>query len=349
MFRKVSHKDFIEFNRIFSLLLLSKISITTAFELIIKQIKNENFKQILNKILKDVKAGNSLSKSFSKYPNVFSEIYLANLKVAEETGNIAQVLNEYTNYLEKFQILKRKISQAMRYPLLVILVSVGVVFFMLYFLIPTFESLFVSLQTQIPPLTKFILDMSNFIVDKSEILFLILVVAILSIYYISRTEYFRVRIFDRAIIKIPLFSSLFKKNILARFSLSMSILIQNGISLLDALKISKNITRNSIFKNEINLIEKKLVKGETFSVNVGKSKFFDITFSKLLVAGEESAELEKVFSLISDYYSNEFDYKLENITSLIEPFLILIVGLVVAIILISMYIPMFEIINYLGV
>ena len=133
------------------------------------------------------------------------------------------------------------------------------------------------------------------------------------------------------------------------FHYHFAYLLRSKVSLLEALKISKNITPNKHFRNEIDLIIKKLSKGESFSSVVKRSDFFDITFSQLLIAGEESAQLDKVFFLISNYYQKDFDFYLDNLTALLEPMLILFIGIVVAVVLVAMYLPIFEIVNNFGV
>lgn len=346
---KVSNKEFIEFNRVLSLLLISKLSIIDSLMLIKQQTQNISFKDIMQKIISDLKGGSSLSKSFSKFPEIFSEIYIANLKVAEETGYIAEVLTDFTDYQEKFSNLKKKIVQAIRYPIFVILISIGVIFFMLFFLIPTFESLFVSVKANIPPLTKFLLDISQYLINNYLVVTLILVGLAFFTNSLLKSESFKRNYLDSLILKLPIISKLYVMNILARFALSMSILLKSKVNLLESLKISKNVTNNSIFKSEISKFIKRLIKGDSFAANIKDSKFFDITFTKLLAAGEASAELANVFKLISEYYTKEFDHKLDNLTSFIEPVLILFVGLIIAVILVAMYLPMFEIINYLGV
>jgi len=346
--RGITKKEVIDFNKSLSLMLLSKLSIVQALEILSLQTKNEKFKAIIKKILSDIKSGHSLSKSFSKYPQLFSDIYIANLKVAEETGQIAEVLSEYTGYLEKMEELKRKIIQAARYPVLVLTVAGGVVLFMVFFLIPTFQSLFSNAKITLPPITQAIMAISYGI--KNNLYLLVFIAITISFIAAKAIKLESVRLFiDKGLISIPLVSKLYNKNLIARFSLSMALLLRNKVTLLDAIKISKNISPNRIFKSEIDQIIKRLIKGETFTANISKSKFFDLTFSRLLSVGEESAELEKVFYLISDYYGKEFDYYLDNVTALIEPFLILFVGLIVAVILVAMYLPMFELVNNFGV
>lgn len=348
MFKKVTEKEIVEFNKVFSLMLISKLPVIQALELIYLQTRNKHFKMIIKDILKELKSGHSLSKSFSKYKDLFSEIYIANLKVAEETGQIAEVLSEYTQYIESIQNLKRKIMQAVRYPALVLIVTFGVVFFMVFYLIPMFESLFFSAKMTLPALTQLIISVSYLVKDNSYFFAGLLLLVVFIFVKSGKSSAVKSRS-DRYILAVPYVSALYKKNILARFALSMGIQLKSGVALVDALKISANISENSIFKVEIDRITRKLIKGESFSSNISSSKFFDLTFSKLLTVGEESAELEKVFYLISNYYSKEFDYQLDSATSLIEPVLILIVGMIVAVILVAMYLPMFEIINQFGV
>jgi type II secretory pathway component PulF len=349
IFKKVSNKELVEFIRIFNLLLYSKVGITDSLELILKKTGNEYLQQMLKAIIKDLKAGVSLSKSFSKYPGYFSNIFIANLKVAEETGQIAEVVGDYSNYLEKIQNLKRKIAQAVRYPVFVLLIAVGVVFFMLFYIIPTFQSLFTSVKTKLPDLTQFLMDVSIFCVKNNLIILLLAMMVGIMIYSISKSKRLKYDILEKVVWRLPLISTLYLNNLLARFSLSMAILLKSKVGLIDALKISKNVTDNQSFQNQIDKITRKIVKGESFSSNLENSKYFDFTFTRLLAAGEESAELDKVFYIISDYYSKQFDYYLESATSLLEPALILFIGIIVAVILIGLYLPMFDIINYFGV
>lgn len=348
MFEAITKKEIIDFNKTFSLLLLSRLPVVQSFEVLILQTTNEKFRKLLKSILHDLKTGQTLSKSFSKYPLYFSDVYIANMRVAEETGQIAQVLNEFTAYTESIENLKRKIMQALQYPALVLIVAFAVVNFMVFFLIPSFQNLFSSTKVALPAITLAIIDFSKLVKDNVFIL-----LAFLSVMAIAGFNYFKSPsgkyYLNLSLVKMPYVSKLYKKNILSRFSFSMALLLRNSVTLTEALKISKNITKNMIFKNDIDFILRKITKGETFSANVNKSVFFDPTFSKLLSAGEETAQLEKVFQLIGEFYEKEFNYQLENITSLVEPFLILFIGFVVAVILVAMYLPMFELINNFGV
>ena len=345
---KVSNKEILEFIRVFSLLLFSKVGITDSLDLIYKKSGNQVFQAMIKKILNDLKSGSSLSRSFSKYPRHFSELFIANLRIAEETGQIAEVLGDYADYIEKMQTLKRKILQAIRYPAFVLIIAGGVVSFMLLYIIPTFQSLFSSTKAKLPALTQTLMDISNLVINHTSIIFLIILFFVFLTASIYKNNLLRQKLFGIIISRIPGFSTIYMSNLLARFSLSMSVLLKSRVGLIEALKISKNTTNNLAFKAQIDSIIKKIIKGESLSSNLNKSKYFDMTFTKLLAAGEESAELDKVFKIISDYYSNQFDYYLDNITSLLEPALILFIGVIVAVILIGLYMPMFDIVNYFG-
>lgn len=349
MFRKIPQKEIVEFTRVFSLLLYSRVPIIQAFELIVKQSKNTKLKEILQNILKDIKGGSSLSKSFAKYPDNFAEIFIANLKVGEETGELAGVIGEYSLFLQKMQGLKGKILQAIRYPVMVLVVALCVVIFMLVFIIPTFENLFKSVNTELPAITKILMIISTVFVENGVLLAFLFVLTLMLIYSGSKSQTFKRRYIDKLLMTLPILSKMYVTNILAQFSLSMSVLLRSRVGLLESLKISRNVSKNYLFKAQIDQLLKKTTKGESLSSNLKSSNFFDPTFARLLAAGEESAELDKVFSQMSAYYSNEFDHYLDNLTSLLEPALILFVGGIVAVILIGLYLPMFEIINYFGV
>lgn len=348
-FNKIPNKELLEFIRVFSLLLYSHIGITDSLELILKKSNNLYFQGIIKTILKDLKAGHSLSKSFSKYPVYFTDLFITNLRVAEETGKIAEVVGDYAVYIEKMQTLKRKILQAIRYPVFVLVIAFAVVFFMLIYIIPTFQGLFSSSRAKLPALTQFLMNVSIFFTSNSLNLLLFVIALGFILYSINKNRKLREKILGFTIWKLPFVSSLYVNNLLARFSLSMAVLLKSRVGLIEALKISKNTSTDSAFRAQIDFIIKKIVKGESLSSNLNNSKYFDPTFSKLLAAGEESAELDKVFFIISNYYGNQFDYYLDNLTSLLEPALILFIGVIVAVILVGLYLPMFDIVNYFGV
>ncbi len=346
MFNKVKQKDTIDFSRILSLMLLSGIPLLQAIELIIQQNPNVHFTSVLKKVSTDLKSGKSLSVSLSKHPEIFPEIYTANIRIGEETGNVAEILADHTDFIEKIEDIKKKVSQASRYPLFVISVSLLVMAFMLFFLIPSFESLFTSAGAELPELTAFLLEISRFCVDNGIYIFIIILLLGWGTWKLYNSTPFRRNYLDKLLLRLPIVSGIYKSSILARFSLSMAVMLKGGVRLPDALKAASNISDNGIFREEIDKRIKSLTKGKPLASSAGG--FFDPAFSGMIAAGEESAGLEKVFELLGRHYTKEFDNSLQNIISFLEPALILFVGIIVAVILVGMYLPLFELVNYIG-
>lgn len=342
--KKIESKEFLEFNRIMSLLLLSKVNLTQAIELYLKRNKNKLFKSILESVLRDLKSGTTLADSFAKHKNHFSEVYISTLRIAEETGNSANVFKEYTTYLQKIENLKNKVKQATRYPIFVLIVSVIVVIFLLVYLVPTFSSLFTSVGEDLPNLTKFIVRISEVFRDNIGFLSICIISGIIGFRMLNKKKKYQI-MKDKALLSLPIVSPLMKQIYLARFSSSVHILLCNGLTLLETLKISRKTVNNSIFQSEIDLMIKSILKGKSLSTFKNSHQIFDSTFMKLILVGEESAELKMVFSLLSNYYDEEIDIKVSAVNSLLEPIFILVIGALVAIVLVSMYLPMFEIMN----
>jgi type IV pilus assembly protein PilC len=344
MFNNIPQKEILEFNRVLGLLLSAKLSFIASLELMAPKIENVKLKNVLLDINKNIKNGQSISKSFAKHKELFSDSYIANLKIGEETGDVGTLLNEYNKFNEKIASLKKKILQAVRYPLMVLITALGAIIFMIFFLIPSFENIFHNSNDNLPFITKWIILFSSFIINNYLYLLTIILVALMAIKFSwsSNKEFY-----FKLLLRLPLVANLYRTNILARFTQSMATLLKNRLPLIDSLTISKSITSNSLFRKEIDIIIKRINKGESFSKNI-KSEFLDFTFYKLLSVGEASAELDNSFALLSDYYTKEFDYRIENINSLIEPVLIIFVGSIVGVILVSLYMPMFDIINNVG-
>ena len=345
--KKISHQDILEFNKSLSLLLYAKIGFVDAMDIILAQIRNEKFKLALKDIARSLKSGASISKSFGKQPNLFPEVFVATLRVGEETGEIASVIGEYTSYSDKIQRVKQKAMVAVRYPLFIVVVAFTTLFFMVFFLIPNFEGVFLSFGKDIPALSKFVFTTAAWI--RSNVLYLIVGIISISFLFAKYAGSEKIRGFYTKLIPyIPILSKLYKSNILARFSFTMNTLLKNKVTLIDALKIARSTSKDPYFIKEIDTILKSLVKGLNFSNVLSRSKFFDITFIKLLTAAEGASELDKAFLMIADHYTDEFDNLLETVAAFLEPALIVFIGGFVGMIVIALYLPMFELLNNFG-
>ncbi len=348
MLNRINKKEIIEFNKVLSLLLLSRLSVVESIEMYIYQTKDEGFRDLLKTILKSLKSGNSLYVSFRKHKQYFDDVFLASLKIAEETGNMSEVLNDYNKYFENMEGLKSKLLQAIRYPILVLVVAAVVVTFMVFYLIPSFEVLFFNSNVELPEITKVIISFSEFV--QSNYLAILAIVTLLLLFIFNLKRFPSVKIFmDKFWLKVPLVNRIYKESILSKFTNTMAMLLRSRVNLLEAFKIAKHTTENVFFQKEIDIVIKQLIKGQKVSTKINKSLFFDSNFLRLISLGEDSGNLERIFELLGDYYEKNFNTVINTIISLLEPLLIIIVGLLVGFILIAMYMPMFDLINNFGV
>ncbi len=345
--KNVSSRDILEFNKSLSLLLYAKIGFVEAMDIVYSQIRNEKFKAVVRDIILSLKSGSTIAKSFGRHAVHFPPVFVSTLQVGEETGEIADVVGEYTRYSEKIHRVKQKALVAIRYPLFIVSVALCTLFFMVWFLIPNFEGVFLSFGKDIPALSKFVFSSAAWI--RSNVLFMVLLPIIIyfGITKIVPAEKLR-RIYFSVLKNLPVVARLYKCNILARFSFTMNTLLLNRVTLLESLKIARNSSSDPDFLREIDTITKSLVKGQNFSHVLGKSKFFDITFIKLLTAAEGASELDKAFLMTAEFYTDEFDDLLDTVTSFMEPALILFIGGFVGVIVIALYLPIFEMLNNFG-
>jgi len=236
---------------------------------------------------------------------------------------------------------------AIRYPAFILCVAFTTLFFMIWFLIPNFEGVFLSFGKNIPDLSRIVFASAAWV--RSSIAYIIIVFILLTAALLkyANTPQFR-KYYTKLIPYLPIVSKLYKTNILARFSFTMNTLLKNRVTLIDALKIARNVSSDPVFLSEIDYIIKSLTKGLNFSNVISKSKFFDITFIKLLTAAEGASELDKAFLMTAEHYTAEFDDLLETVTSFMEPALILFIGGFVGTIVVALYLPMFELLNNFG-
>lgn len=345
--KNISPRDLLEFNKSLSLLLYAKIGFVDALEIVYPQIRNDKFKKVVKDIIRGLKSGTSISKCFAKHPALFPEIFIATLRVGEETGELGAVIGEFTRYNEKIQRVKQKALVAIRYPLFVIFVLFTTLFFMVWFLIPNFEGIFLSFGKDIPSLSRAVFSSASWI--RNNILFILAVPSVGLFLIFKYTGKEQVRKYYSVVVPyLPVLSRLYKLNILARFSFTMNTLLKNRVTLVEALKIARSSNKDPLFLKEIDFLIKSLVKGQNFSQILGKSKFFDVTFIQLLTAAEGASELDKAFLMTADFYTDEFDDILETLTSFMEPALILFIGFFVGTIVVALYLPMFELLNNFG-
>lgn len=323
------------------LLLSSGLDINTSFDILISQTSGDWEKKQYQSVQQDIISGSSLADAMKRNSLAGSYEYYS-LKIGEESGKIEEVLSEIKRYYERKIKQKRQVSSALTYPVLVLLTAVIAVGFMLNVIVPMFEEVFNRFQGNLPTLTQRIIDISDWM--KQYFWFLILVIASAGVAFrlLWKKSKFR-KFWHMILLKIPLFGRLIKDIESARFCHIMALLTAAKSPLVQSLHMVSDMISFIPLKESVNSIAEGISTGRALHDCVNQSGFFDKKFTSLIKAGEEVNKLEYSFNQLNDQYNQEIDHKLSILASLMEPLLILLVGGIVAVILIAMYLPLFQI------
>lgn len=341
----VSMTEKIIFSRNFSIMISAGLPVSKCLDILSRQTKNKKFSKILSSILDNIQKGNSLSDSMKEYPKIFSNIFTAMVRVGEESGRLGESLKIMADQMSRDHSLMKKVRGAMIYPVIVIMVmfTIGVV--MMIYVVPTLTSLFKELNAELPMSTKIVILTSDFIIEN-KLLAIILFVA-LTIFFIwfLRTKQGK-RTVDFISLKIPIISSLVKKINSARTSRTMASLISSGINILEALDITKDVIQNSYYKTIIDRAKENIQKGDPISEAFKKAtNLYAVLFGEMMAVGEETGKLPDMLYNIADFYEDEVSETTKNLATVIEPFLMIIIGVAVGFFAVSMITPMYSVMD----
>ncbi|MHB1680088.1 MAG: type II secretion system F family protein [bacterium] len=338
---KISDNDLIVFTRQFSSLVDSGVPILQGLSIMIEQQKNKNLKGILSKIKENIESGGSLSDSFKKFPRVFNDLYVNLVDAGEKGGVLDKVFRRLSVYFEKTLKLKRKVKGAMIYPTIVLSVAFGVIVILLTFVIPVFANLFASVGAKLPGLTQDVINFSDFV--RSYILYIIIAIGIAV--FLFKSYYKREngrRNIDRSILKLPLIGLLLKKVSIARFSRTLSTMVESGVPILSALGIVSKISGNKIIEESLMKAKEDVASGSPLSTAINKTGLFPPLVVQMIMVGEKTGNLDAMLAKVADYYDEEVDNAVTNLTAMMEPALIVFLGIVVGILVVAMYLPIFN-------
>jgi type IV pilus assembly protein PilC len=345
IFQRISLKDLFIFSRQFSIMLNSKVSIVDSLMTLSAQMKNPEFKEIISDIAAEIEAGSFLSKALSKYPRVFSPFYVAMVKAGEASGKLPHSLNYLANHLEREYNLRGKITGAMIYPILVLVVFLVILGLMAFSILPSFEQILAEREVEIPFLTKVILSFSRFFREKFLFLALIVGIPVVLIFYYFRTKEGK-KIFDKISLKIPFFGQILQQSILSRFAENLSTLTSAGLVITEALEIVEEIVGNETYKEAISKIKEGVKKGEKISsISSLYPELFPPLFNQLVLVGEKTGTLPDSLLAISDFYQKEIEKSIEGFLRILEPLLIIILGGLVGGLMLSVLLPLYRIIG----
>jgi type IV pilus assembly protein PilC len=338
---KVSSKDLVIFSRQFATMISSGLPVVQSLNAIIDQITNKKFAQILRNIKDDINQGASLSESISKYPEVFPPLYVNMIKAGEAAGILDSILHRLAMYLENAEALKRKIKSAMIYPMIVLCVAVIVVFFMLVFVLPTFKTIFSSFGRELPLPTKILLGLSDML--RKSIVFIIVGIIAIIVAFLRITKKGKgKRIWNDIQLKLPVFGILLKKVAIAKFSRTLGTLLKSGVPIIQSLDIVAKTVGNVIIEEALLKVRNSIKEGESIVGPLKSCGIFPSMVIQMISVGEETGALDDMLGKIAEFYDDEVDAAIVGLTSMIEPLLIVFMGLVIGAILIAMFMPMFE-------
>jgi type IV pilus assembly protein PilC len=344
---KIPEKEIIDFTRNLGVMLRARLPLMKALETAEAQASNSKFKDIVTDIRKSVKKGNSLAKSFEKYPRVFDDIYRQLTKVGEVSGTLHEIMLRLSGYREKSYKLKQRIRMALAYPGIIIFVAISAVSFLLIFVVPTFVDMYQDFQAELPVPTQLILNVSDFLTNNGFIIIVGIILIIIGGNYILKTTKGRM-LLEGFLFRIPYFGQLYTKSLVSQFTKTLATLLHSGITLSDALNILKESSNNLILQKEVNVMSSSIRKGKSFKQSLSESVIFPEMVIQMINVGEETANLDEMLSQVADLYEEETDLMVEGLTSVIEPFLIVFIGLILGAIIVALYLPIFELVNVIG-
>lgn len=342
---RVTDKDIVVFTRQFSTMIDAGLPLVQALDILSTQVENKSFANVLIQIKNDVEAGSTYADSLKKHPRVFSELY-ANMVAAGEAGGILDtILNRLAAYIEKSMKLKKKIKGAMVYPIVVSTVAVGVIAVIMVFVVPTFSKMFATLGGTLPLPTLIIIKLSNFLAGIGGVIILgVIIGVIVSIVQFRRTEKGKA-VTDQILLKLPIFGVLLNKVAVAKFTRTLGTLVSSGVPILDGLEITAKTSGNKVVEYAIMEVRRSVTGGKTLAEPLMKAKVFPPMVTHMISVGESTGALDAMLSKIADFYDDEVDAAVSNLTAMMEPVLMVFLGGAVGFIVIAMYLPIFKLIT----
>jgi len=338
---KVKLKELSIYSRQLSVLIDAELPLIQSLGILAEQTKNKYFKRVINNIKDDVEAGSTLNQAKRKFPKVFDDLYCNLVGSGEHSGSLDIMLQRLAEYQEKIVKIRSQVKQAMMYPVAIISFAFLVVIFMLWKVIPVFASIFLELGAQLPFLTMAIITLSHFV--QKYILFLAAgAVAFVFLFRYARRTDKGGRVIDQGLLKIPLFGKILRKVALSRMTRTLSTLLSGGVPMLESLKITSSTAGNVIIEEGIMRSRKQVTEGTSLTDAFKESGQFPFMMIQMVGVGEATGTLDEMLDKLADFYDDEVEASVASLLSILEPVLLIFVGGMVGALVVSMYLPIFS-------
>lgn len=347
---RVSLRHLSIFCRQFATMINAGVSLIRCLDVLEQQTDSARLKEVIREIEKEVEGGATLSRAMGKFPRVFSNLAVGLVRAGEVGGVLDETLDRLATFLEKDMELRRKVKASMTYPVLVMIVAIGIVTFLVMFILPKFISLFTELgmsEDQFPLPTMILMRISNFATSKWYFAILIIVGLVIAINRIKTTKTGK-RYYDTVKLRVPVFGSLNHKIAIARFARTLATLLASGVPILQAMETVAGTVDNDVISDAILLSRASIREGDTIADPLANSRMFPPMVVQMITIGEETGQLDQMLEKVADFYEAEVDAALESLTAALEPVLIVGLGIIVGFIVVSMFLPLIAIISELS-
>ena len=340
-------RDIVIFTRQFSTMINSGLPLVQSLDILSKQSENPVLQAVTRQVVFDVESGHTVADALAKHPNAFTELYVNMVAAGEAGGILDTILMRLATFMEKNDALVRKVKGAMIYPGVIMTVAGGAIAILLLFVIPTFQNMFGSVGLALPLPTRIVIAMSEFL---QGFWWAILVAAVVGFQFFRR--YYATPagqlVIDRLLLKAPILGDVLRKSAVSRFTRTLGTLISSGVSILDGLEITAKTAGNRVVSDAILESRTSIAGGDTISAPLAKSQVFPPMVISMIAVGEQTGGLDEMLGKIADFYDEEVDAAVSGLLSLLEPVMIVFLGVVVGGMVVAMYLPIFDMINTVG-
>ncbi|MFH1440580.1 MAG: type II secretion system F family protein [Candidatus Omnitrophota bacterium] len=345
--KKIKLEDLVIFSRQLATMIDAGIPLVQALNILVEQVENANFKQVIVSVYKDLQGGMNFCEALAKHPNIFSDLFINMSRAGEISGKLDEVLDRLAIYLEKTASLNRKVRSSLVYPSVVVTMAILITALLLIKVVPTFKNIFDTLGGQLPLPTQILIGISEAVRRYLLVVVGIFISAVVIFKKYISTEKGRFN-FDVFKLRMPVLGQLFQKVAIAKFSRTFATLIKSGVAALNALEIVAKTSGNKLVEKSVLAGRDAVRSGELISATLLKNKIFPSMVCRMIAVGEQTGQLEKMLSKIADFYDEQVDTAVAGLTSLIEPMVIAFLGVVIGGIVISLFLPIFKITELIG-
>lgn len=344
---RVTSKEVAIFAQMFSVMIGSGVPLVRCLAIMQQQLENPAFAKVVGTIRTDVEGGTTFSAALAKHPQAFDNLFVNLVKAGEAGGILDKILNRLANYLEKAEDLKQKVKGALTYPVVVLSIAFLVVLALVMFVLPQFKSIFESMNVELPAVTMMLLSLS----DIMQAWWMVIIPGLLLI-PISMMQFFKSsqgqRVFDSNILRVPGIGVMMRKVAVARFTRTLGTMIASGVPILQALEVTAATSGNVVIKEAVDKTRASIREGESIAEPLKTSGVFPPMVVQMIAVGEETGELDKMLMKIAEFYDTEVDNAVKGLTSIIEPVVIVFMGLIIGGIVLAVFMPMLKLVNSVG-